>query len=183
MSSDRIKQHLDAYIRRLVAPIDWQAAYACKVVKQNDDGTLELRPEDKRLNDFQKVPVHYGIPDTKATFSAGARVMLEFENGDRAAPYVSCFDFATISLLDIGGRGGTTQFAALANLVNDGFTKVHDAMNAGFSDVRSTNLSLTTHAHAFTGTGVVGLPTGLTTSDPSDMDAVGDVSAATVKIR
>lgn len=106
MSSDRIKKHLDAYIMRLVNPVDWYAPYACKVVKQSADGSVDLRPEDKRLDGYQTVPIHYGVPGTSATFQPGARVMMEFENGDRTKPFVSSFDFATITALSFGSGAG-----------------------------------------------------------------------------
>lgn len=181
--SDRIKEKLERFIRGLLSPVDFFAPYACKVTGQNSDGTLELRPEDQRLSDFSKVPMHLGIPDTTVTIQSDARVMLEFENGDRNAPYVSSFDYSTLTKLEIGPAGGTTNFAALANLVNDGFSKVHDAMNAGFGKVRDTNTSLNTHTHAFLGSGTVQAPNNLTTSDPVDCGAVGDVSASIVKVR
>ena len=100
---DRIKSGLVAIIRRtvgafIVQRVDFLAAYQCKVVTQNGDGTLELQPDDVRLPGYSKVPIRYGVPGVSATVAAGARVLLEFAGGDPQKPIATVWESASVAV-------------------------------------------------------------------------------------
>lgn len=119
---DRIKSGLINIIRRtlgafIVQRVDFLAAYQCKVVTQNPDGTLELQPDDSRLPPYSKVPIRYGVPGVSALVANGARVLLEFAGGDPQKPIATVWESASVTLLiitattiKIGGSGASHNF-------------------------------------------------------------------------
>ncbi len=106
-ASDRAKAGLAAFIRSVVGlnilgpRVDYLAAYQCKAVSQNGDGSLELQPDDTRLPGYSKVPIRYGVPGVTATIAAGARVLLEFAGGDPQKPIATVWESASVTLLTI----------------------------------------------------------------------------------
>jgi hypothetical protein len=108
--SDRFKAALEAVVQRITNKYDYAVPYACRVVAQNGDGTLELVPEDGRLGSNQtipglsSVPIRYGAPGMTATVQAQARVIVEFENADPARPVVTAWDpMSPLIMLTLGG--------------------------------------------------------------------------------
>lgn len=105
--TDRVKSGLFKVIQKLltmfiVNSIDHLASYQCKVISQNSDGTLELRPDDSRLPPYSKVPIRYGVPKVSATVNAGARILLEFAGGNPQRPIATLWELDSISTLRIG---------------------------------------------------------------------------------
>lgn len=91
--TDRMKVSLTAFVRSLTQRYDYAAVYPCVVLGQNGDGSLELRPESPAVPAQSKVPVRWPAPGiAKATVSAGARVLLEFENADPTRPIVTAWE-------------------------------------------------------------------------------------------
>jgi hypothetical protein len=131
---DRLKQSLVTLIRRtlgasIIQKIDYLAAYQCKVITQNTDGTLELQPDDARLPPYQKVSIRYGVPGVSALIANGARVLLEFAGGDPQKPIATVWEsasvtklVATASAIDLGGGAtealvkGTSYATHMGNL-------------------------------------------------------------------
>lgn len=74
-------------------PVDYFAAYECRVVRQNvDDGTLELEVFDERFGDgLSRVVVDAPAGYEKISVKANARCMVSFRNGKPDAPYVEFF--------------------------------------------------------------------------------------------
>jgi hypothetical protein len=101
MNFDRLKEAFAKLIREAMSQVDYYAPYACKVVKQDNNGNLELQPEVAKLPGLTGVPIRLGIPGAKVEIQAGARVILEFENGDPRFPVVSMWDMATVTKLEI----------------------------------------------------------------------------------
>jgi hypothetical protein len=79
----------------LIGPrVDWLAKYDARVVAQNADGTLELKPDDDRLPSYSGVPIRYGVPGIAATVAAGARVVLEFSGANPQRPIATVWESA-----------------------------------------------------------------------------------------
>jgi len=103
---------------RKLQPVDYFAAYQCKVVGQNADGTLELEPFDERLNPgptHVEIDVPPGVD--KVTVQNGALCMVSFRNGKPDAPYVnswsieSRFSELSIRASTLTLNGGTQPVA------------------------------------------------------------------------
>lgn len=109
---DRLKAGLAAFVRSQFPRLDHFAAYWCRAVSQNADGTLELVPDDARIASRSNVPIRYGVPGVKATVAPGARVLLEFAAGDPSKPFATVWESATPSEIIIGP--GANQPVAVA---------------------------------------------------------------------
>lgn len=89
-------------VERIVGPrIDALAAYPARVVSQNADGTLEVRPDSPKLPPMTRVPIRYGVPGVSAKVSAGARVLVEFASGDTSKPVATVWESASVTELTI----------------------------------------------------------------------------------
>lgn len=109
MMPDRLLAPFAALVRRLTARIDYLALYACRVVAQNTDLTLELQPDDARIPSLSAVPIRHGLPGVTVRVAAGARVLLAFENGDPSKPVATLWDSASVE--EIVFAGGTKKVA------------------------------------------------------------------------
>lgn len=96
--SDRTKASFARIIRGSLPGVDFQALYPAKVVSQNSDGTLELRPDLEKLPGLSNVP-YRGLPGITVKVASGARVLLGFENGSPTQPIVTLWE--THSLLEL----------------------------------------------------------------------------------
>jgi hypothetical protein len=101
--SPRLLGALKSLIRKAFARIDYLAPYACRVVAQNGDGTLELRPDDEKLPGYSRVPIRAGLPGVVVKVAAGARVTLQFERGDPSRPMATVWEQSGMTELQIGG--------------------------------------------------------------------------------
>lgn len=113
---DRAKEGLAVFVRRLFARVDYFALYPSKVVAQNADGTLELRPDSDRLPGLSKVPVRLGVPGS-VKVSGGARVLLGFEEGDPGRPIATLWETRTVIEIRLGD--GTMEPAALGTTLKN----------------------------------------------------------------
>lgn len=124
--SDRFKAALEALVLRITGKYDYAIPYACRVVQQNSDGTLELVPEDQRFGSNQpapglpKVPIRYGAPGITATVQPQARVIVEFENADPARPVVTAWDPVS-GLISLVLNGGTAPVVGVGAVVTVSF--------------------------------------------------------------
>lgn len=127
--SDRFKAALEALVLRICGKYDYAVPYACRVIAQNPDGTLELVPDDPRfivgaavnqpLPGLSAVPIRYGAPGVTATVGTGARVIVEFENADPARPVVTAWDLSSpLVMLTMGG--GNQPVARVGDLTQAG---------------------------------------------------------------
>ena len=117
--SDRFKAALEAMVLRIAGKYDYAVPYACKVISQNSDGTLELQPDSSALPGLSNVPVRYGAPGTTATVGAGARCFVVFENADPSKPVVAGWDLASpLIMLTLGG--GNQPVSRVGDLVQSG---------------------------------------------------------------
>lgn len=117
--SDRFKASLEQFVRRIVGKYDYAIPWACKVVTQNGDGSLELAPDDTRMPGLSNVPIRYGAPGMTATVGNGARVIVEFENADPSKPVVTAWDLSSpLVMLTFGG--GSQNVARIGDLAQGG---------------------------------------------------------------
>ncbi len=96
-----------ALVRHL-APLDCLAEYRVRVVKQNDDGTCEVKPDDARIPALSKVPVRYGAPGESVKLKAGARALLGFEDGDESKPVVTGWESGEVDERELSATSKTT---------------------------------------------------------------------------
>ncbi len=84
-------------IENLLGPrLDMRAAYPCRIVVQHPDGSLDLVPDSKRIPQLTQVPVRYGIPGVSAKVRPGARVFVEFLEGDPSKPAVTGWETSSV---------------------------------------------------------------------------------------
>lgn len=104
---DAVKRGWKRFVRSLFSRIDYLALYPCKVVGQNSDGTLELVPDAKsKLGTLSNIPLRRRAPAEKVVISAGARVLLAFEEGSPTKPVALLFDLGPGSLVSIETTAG-----------------------------------------------------------------------------
>ena len=152
--------------------VDRLALYRAQVKACASDGsTVDVAPEDTRLDAMQGIPVRVGIPGAVAIIAAGAIVLVGWEKGDSALPYAvpSWEAGATVTKLIlngstvIAGAEAGAQFVALANLVK--------------AQLDSIQAALLAHTHA-------GVTVGAGSTGPSNSTyAAGAVAAAQVKAK
>lgn len=98
-------ERLNAALRRLVAkhlpPLDYLALYPARVVAQNGDGSLELRPVDGRIPPSSRVPLRLPLPGMTAQVAPGASVLLGWEGGDPSAPFAALFAGGSLLALTV----------------------------------------------------------------------------------
>ena len=104
MSDDRLTGALRALIRSMFPRVDYYAIYPARVVSQNGDGSLELKPDDTRLPGLSMVPIRYGIPGVKVKVAPGARVLLGFAGGDPQQPVAELWESGTVIEMKVNGQ-------------------------------------------------------------------------------
>lgn len=98
---DRFKGAIAALVRHLTAHTDYHALYPAEVKGQNDDKTLELRPDSQDLPGFSRVAIRHGLPGVTVTVKRGARVLLGFEGGNPQKPYASLWTADSLDTLTV----------------------------------------------------------------------------------
>jgi hypothetical protein len=88
----RLPRLLQALVQRITEGPLW-GSYRYRVVSMAPDGRVNLQVVRKAdgIPDLLPVPVWPGIAGAHAELAAGAEVLVEFEGGDRGAPYVAHF--------------------------------------------------------------------------------------------
>lgn len=102
-SSGRFGSAFDAAISKRTAKLEYAKSYEGKVLKQNSDGTLELRVFDERIPHLSKVPYLTGAPGLTIEVENGTLVKLEFLNGDRTRPAVTSFGKDGLTCISVDG--------------------------------------------------------------------------------
>jgi hypothetical protein len=98
---DRLKEALAAFVRSVTSRLDYLALYPCKVLSQNGDGTLELKPDDDRLPGLSKIPVKLGLPGVEVKVTSGAKVLLGFEQGDPQKPVATLWEKDSLDTITV----------------------------------------------------------------------------------
>lgn len=116
---DAVKEVIEAFVGRR---LDLLAFYPAVVVRQNSDGTLDVRCEESKLGDIARAPIRYPLPGIKATVQPQTTVFVGFEQADKARPYVRFSGAGVTIKLEIDANeivfnGGTKQVARVDDAV------------------------------------------------------------------
>jgi hypothetical protein len=97
-----IRASIAKIVERLVGPrLDIAHPWAARVVAQHADGTLDLVPDSSRVPSWTNVPICYGEPGVSAKVKTGARVFVEFVDGDPSKPHVTGWTSGSVDTLVI----------------------------------------------------------------------------------
>jgi hypothetical protein len=110
-----LRGSLERLVRWVMRDTIYLTTYSAQVIRQAADGTLDLLPDDIRLQSsgLQGVPIRHGLPGVTVEVPAGERVLLGFDSGDPARPYCCLWHEGQAMKVRIGG----TEAVALASLV------------------------------------------------------------------
>lgn len=100
---DAVRDALERTIRRATARLPFSAGAMYRVVAQRPDGLLEVVPDNPSLPHLV-VPVLLSTPGALRV-PQGARVLVEFAEGDPSKPYASLFETSALDELKIGAGG------------------------------------------------------------------------------
>lgn len=99
---DRQSRAIRAIVDHSTARLDFSSPMHVRVVAQNANLTLEIKPDDPRYPGISKVPIRAGLPGVWVRVAAGARAVLEFEDGDPGRPVVTAFEPDGMTTLSFG---------------------------------------------------------------------------------
>lgn len=111
VASPEPRAALERIIRWVMRDTLYHGTYSSTVQLQHEDDSLDLLPDDSRVRGtgLGHVPIRHGLPGVRVRVSAGARMMLGFENGDPRAPYAALWEPGAIE--SISFDGGTRPIA------------------------------------------------------------------------
>lgn len=98
---DAVRDALERTIRRATARLPFSAGAMYRVVAQRADGLLEVVPDNPALPNLV-VPVLLSMPGALRV-PQGARVLVEYAEGDPSRPYASLFETSALDEVKIGG--------------------------------------------------------------------------------
>jgi hypothetical protein len=105
-------------IRSVMSEVDYHKPYPARVIVQDSDGTLQVKPDLDRIPGLTGVPIRYGVPGFTARVPPGTRCIVEFENGDSRAPIVTGFEPGAI--LQLSFDGGAHPVARVSDRADAG---------------------------------------------------------------
>jgi hypothetical protein len=146
---------LDALIEQLRRESDFDRPWACQVISQRDDYSLELLPDDDRIrgSGLDQILIAPGLPGIRAEVPGGARCYVEFVGGDPSLPRVTAWDAETALTLITVGASGSAEFVALANLVLAELQSVKSEFDTVKASLDTFATSFLAHVHSGVTTG------------------------------
>lgn len=137
-----LRGSLERLVRWVMRDTIYLTTYSAKVIRQAADGTLDLLPDDIRLQSsgLQGVPIRHGLPGVTVEVPAGERVLLGFDSGDPARPYAMLWHEGQVTKVRIGG----TEAVALASKVEAQLDALKQAINGGVTVPNDGGASLKT---------------------------------------
>jgi hypothetical protein len=100
-TTDRLKAAFYGLANHALNRVDHFATYAGRVIRQQGDGRLEVRADDKRFRGLAAVAMRPGVHGITTTVRRGARVLFGFENGDPRKPVATGWESGTPEALTI----------------------------------------------------------------------------------
>jgi hypothetical protein len=99
----------------------YRGSYSATVVKQNTDGTLDVRCDDGRIGDLRALALRVGIPGALVTVPDGARVRVRFDGASPKGAFAEGLDqdstaVAALALVGDGVNCGTLALVSLFGL-------------------------------------------------------------------
>jgi len=117
--TDRLKSALEAFVRRLVSRYDYAFAYSYTVESQNDDYTLELKPNQPKLApSLSAVEILWSDPAHRCKVKRGAQTFVMFPDGSPANRFAFGFKHGDFESVSIGEN--VSPIARLGDLVESG---------------------------------------------------------------
>jgi len=103
-----VTSSLNRFLSGIRRQIDYSRGYPGRVSKQNADGTLQVVLDDEKVKGagLDRVPYYVGLPGSKVKVSQGQRVLLAFEAGDPARPYIAGWQGGAALEVTIAGPTG-----------------------------------------------------------------------------
>ena len=123
---DKFKQSIAQVIAALLPPADYlYALQPSKVIKQNANGTVCLRPDNPNLKDLDNVPIRTGVPGIEVEIEPGSYMLLGFEGGSPACPVAYLWQRGVVGKIKVSANeitfnGGTAKVAREGDPVNLG---------------------------------------------------------------
>lgn len=108
---DRVKASFFALVGAAEPRAAYHGLYRGTVVSQDGDA-VDLKMDDPRLPGVSALPIQVGLPGSSVQFTAGARMLIAFENGDPAKPIALLWDAgvgAAVTGMTLGGHDATEQ--------------------------------------------------------------------------
>jgi len=162
-----LRGSLERLIRWVMRDTIYLTLYSAKVIRQAADGTLDLLPDDLRLQSsgLQGVPIRHGLPGVTVEVPAGETVLLGFDSGDPARPYAALWHAGQVTKVRIGG----TEAVALASLVSARLDAIQQAFDL--------------HTHTVTTTGSAAAQTGTAAPTTSTVGPLAPVASEVLETR
>jgi hypothetical protein len=153
---------LRRWLRKAIARMDTLALYPGRVVSQNADGTLEVKPDSDRLPGLSRVRIKAGLPGVLVRVESGARVVVAFEEGDPRLPVATLWEETKLTDLRVGGERGVARIADTVVVpVPSGYEFMATVLLGtpaanGVAKYENTKITITPAPKALTGTIVTG---------------------------
>lgn len=125
---------LTSIIESVLSKTDYHALYPCRVVQQNGDGTLDLKPDSRRLSGLSHVPIRLGLPGATVKVDSGARVLLGFENGDPATPVATLWESPALLELHVDAKTKVQIISPTIQLGSDEYSALCGEIVKTWSD-------------------------------------------------
>lgn len=103
-----VSSSLNRFLGGIRRQIDMSRTYPGRVSKQNDDGTLQIVPDDEKVKGtgLDKAAYYVGLPGSKVKVNPGQRVLFLFEAGDGSRVSVVAWQGGGPKEVTIGGPTG-----------------------------------------------------------------------------
>jgi hypothetical protein len=91
LPTDRLKDGMTRFVEGVFPQFDFFARYPARVVVQNGQA-LDVQPDDQRIPGLSGLQMKLGLPGVQVTVQPGARVLVGFDEGNPAAPFVELWE-------------------------------------------------------------------------------------------
>lgn len=119
---DRIKAALFDLVDARTSRFDYGALYAATVKSQAADGSVGITFDDPRFPPADGIPLRLGLPGVTVKVSAGARVLVGFENQDPSRPRATLWEVSGLLELHVDPSVVTVFNGGTANVGRVGDT-------------------------------------------------------------
>jgi hypothetical protein len=108
-----LEKQFEGAIKRITGDSQYKAPLAAQVVRQNADGSVELKVFSDKIPHMSKVPLRLGLPGCNVTVQGGIRGVVEFEDGDPRKPVFTSWESGQADKVDLIELGDADDFVAL----------------------------------------------------------------------
>ena len=116
IGTDRIKAAVEAVMRRLATRYEYAGLWGYTVVSQNDDFTLEIKPDrPDQVPMLSGVPSTCGNPTMNVRVPPGVRCYVKFVDMDPGQPFVRAWNPGDVNVLTV--CDGTAPMARMGDMI------------------------------------------------------------------